>query len=173
MCDLPAHTREIVRVGNALAAFSARVFRLCVKRAIPVALENPASSLLWQVPQYVSLAAHRQVHCVGCDYCLYGMPWRKRTRFMYAVVDLSAVARRCSSRKGICDRTGCRHVQLCGAQGGKLLTKLAEPYPAPLSRLLARCFSAALCSDKLHTMRRLSTSTSRTSLPPNPHLISM
>ena len=145
-------------MGNILASFSARVFRACVKQTIPVALENPATSLLWQVPQYVSLARSDEVKCMEADYCLYGMPWRKQTRLMYAHLDLAPAARRCSSRKGICDRTGKRHVQLCGAQDGKLLTKLAGPYPAPLSRLLARCFSAALCSLKTHRMRHITSS---------------
>ena len=61
-------------------------------------------------------------------------------------------------RKGICDGTGNRHVQLCGAQDGKLMTKLAEPYHAPLGRLLARCFSAALCSLNTRRMRHIASS---------------
>ena len=149
-----------------MESFSARVFRVCVKQATPVALENPATSLLWQVPQYVSLARSEEVKCMEADYCLYGMPWRERTRFMYARFDLTPAACRCSSRKGMCDRTGKRHVQLRGAQGGKLLTKLAEPYPAPLSRLLARCFSAALCVQKTHRMRHITSTSLRCLAPP-------
>ena len=142
--DMPPHTQELVRTGNALAIFSATVVRHCLRLGIPVALENPGSSLLWQMPQVVALQRSSVVFVISVDYCLYGMPWRKRTKLLFANVDLHSLATRCSSKRGCCDRTGEQHVQLAGAQDGVLRTKLAEPYPARLCRGLARAFSAAM-----------------------------
>lgn len=156
--DMPAHTQELVRNGNVLAAFSCRVFRQCCQLGIPVALENPASSLLWRMPQMLSLLRREDVSLVQTDYCQFSVPWRKRTKFMYAHVDLACVERTCHSKKGICSRTGQRHVQLMGSQGGVMRTKLAEPYPAQLCRLLAQSFSSAVCSGKHAALRRLAGS---------------
>ena len=154
--DMPPHTQELVRTDNALATLSVAVFRQCCRLEVPVALENPGSSLLWQMPQMLALNRREDVTIVETDYCMFGVPWRKRTKFMYAYVDLSCIARKCSSRKGVCDRTGHRHVQLQGtASCGKLLTKLAEPYPAKLCKLLASSFSAALCSGVVRRLRKL------------------
>ena len=157
MKDLPAHTQELVRTGNALASFSATVFRRCLQMKIPCALENLGSSLLWQMPQFVALQRHGQVKLVQTDYCLFGVPWRKRTTFLYCHVDLDDIAGTCSSKGGICDRTGKAHIQLAGAQNGVLRTKLAEPYPPRLCRRLAQAFSSAVCCRACAPMRRLAS----------------
>ena len=105
--------------------------------------------------QMLALGRREDVTVVETDYCMFGVPWRKRTKFMYAYVDLSRIARKCSSRRGFCDRTGHRHVQLQGAKDGQLLTKLAEPYLANLCKLLASSFSSALCEGVVRRLRKL------------------
>ena len=110
------------------------------------------------MPQFVALQLHADVKLVQTDYCLFGVPWRKRTKFLYCHVDLGDIACKCASRQGRCDRTGLPHIQLAGAQDGVMRTKLAEPYPPKLCRKLARAFSAAICCQSCQAMQRLAGS---------------
>ena len=84
------------------------------------------------------------------DYCLYGAPWRKRTGLWSFLVDLDAVCCTCSSKKGICDRTGQPHVWLEGTLHGANWTLLAEAYPKPLCIKIAKAFSRSI--DELEVM---------------------
>jgi hypothetical protein len=75
---------------------------------------------------------------------MFGKPWRKRTRFMFANVDLAPAIRHCHGR-GICDRSGHAHVELTGTQKGVFMTLIAEPYPPKMCSILVRCFANAMC----------------------------
>eukprot|EP00969_Alexandrium_andersonii_P073190 3229189-Alexandrium_andersonii.AAC.1 len=72
-----------------------------------------------------------------------GMPWKKATKFLGIFLDLDPVERRCTGR--LCQRTGRPHQVLPGrSPQGPLWTKVAEPYPAPLARRLAKAFETAV-----------------------------
>ena len=63
--------------------------------------------------------AHHKAESLVSDQCMFGQPWRKRTRFLCLNVDpfdYHKIVQKCSSKKGICDRTGFMHHRLSGGQ---------------------------------------------------------
>ena len=141
--DLSPKDIEKVKSGNAMMRFSAKVFRLCLHYNIPVALENPHTSRLWLASPIKHLLRNKTVEYGYTDFCMDGKPWRKRTRLMWANLDLRYVLRSCTGKRGICARTGCSHQQLQGSQGGQFMTLLAQPYPHRLCQRLAAAFGNA------------------------------
>ena len=134
-----------VAMGNTLLKVSCCIFHTCVRLELPVTLENPSTSILWLTPQITFLQSRRVVHLCVTDFCMWGKPWRKRTAFLYAHINLDVLAaRRCTGTPGICARTKRPHVRLQGrSPNGIFWTKIAEPYPRPLCNSLVECFSSA------------------------------
>lgn len=128
---------ERIRVGNAMARFSARLAREASARGIPWIIENPQTSMLWTLPPFERLRASRKVVEVNTHFCQFGKPWRKATKLLCGSCspDLArALERRCHGR-GLCSRTGRPHQQLSGvAPCGRFWTLIAQPYPAALCR---------------------------------------
>lgn len=54
-------------LGNNLARFSFRVFKLCVLFEVPVALENPSTSRLWLLPMVRRLLKNNNASFVTTD----------------------------------------------------------------------------------------------------------
>lgn len=132
-----------VREGNLFLRFSVQVFLLCVMLHIPVTLENPATSRLWICPPILALLRKRGVHYVDIDFCAFGKPWRKRTRFAFFGVQLDHLHQfLCKgSKRGICAFSGKPHIPLMGlSPSGQFMTKIAEPYPHRLCTMLARSY---------------------------------
>ena len=103
-----------VRAGNCLMRFSAKIFRMCVQLGIPVALENSHTSRIWLAPPIKHLLSHRHVLHDFTDFCQEGTAWRKRTRIMFAHIDLRSCFHQCRGPRGICSRTQAAHVTLEG-----------------------------------------------------------
>ena len=141
---LNAKDCERLQLGNALARFSVRVFRVCLQYEVAVALENPHTSRLWLIPSILQWFQKGNVGYVLTDYCQDDKPWRRRTRLMFAHVDLHHVGRLCSGKHGICSRSGNAHVQLIGQSGGQFLTLQAQPYPKKLCSRIACRFQHAI-----------------------------
>ena len=144
-----------VAVGNRLMSFSAGVFNLCLSLMIGIAMGNPHSSRIWQAPAMFALSRRQQVFFDYTDFCIDRMSWRKRTRIMYAFVDLSCVFKHCCSLKGICDRSGSNHVVLSGSLHGVFLTLIAEPYPVALCNRIARAFHNYVCNRHVRSLANL------------------
>ena len=136
-----------VRIGNELAWFSVRVLTLCASLRIAAALENPWTSRIWLFRGFRRL--RRRWKLLATDYCQDGMPWRKRTGLLSVCVDLTSAVRLCVGPRGICSRTGERHVELRGLDNGRFRTLLAEPYPRRLCTRLVSCFKDALIANKV------------------------
>eukprot|EP00974_Lingulodinium_polyedra_P026887 2592257-Lingulodinium_polyedra.AAC.1 len=68
-----------VKDANVLALRVARLARIVVKAGGWASVENPARSLLWQVPAYVALARIPGMRLVQGDQCLFGNVYRKPT----------------------------------------------------------------------------------------------
>ena len=103
---------------------------------VPCCVGNPNAAILWSMLEW----RHFVYRDVVADYCQWGTPWRKATRFRFFNVPpgrVAAIARRCSGRRGRCSRTKMRHVVLRGRLGGRNLTSIAEPYPEGLASALA------------------------------------
>lgn len=142
--NLSVKDAERVRVGNILMAFSAKIFRICMKLKIPITLENPHTSRLWLARPIQHLLHHRLCDHGFTDFCQDGKPFRKRTRLLWCNVDLRHCLRHCCGRRGLCCRTGVRHQQLQGTEEGQFRTLLAQPYPPSLCQRLAIAFQHAL-----------------------------
>ena len=76
--DLPPRDCAKLAAGNRMLKLCIRIIKAARAAGIPVALENPGSSLLWHHPTFRQLLGHASVH--DFDYCQYGKPWRKRTK---------------------------------------------------------------------------------------------
>ena len=162
--------QEAVRVGNMLMAFSAAVFNLCIRLAVPVTIENPARSRLWVCPPMVALLRRKRPRLLplrssACG-CMWGKPWRKSTAFLSAHIAPDVLgSRRClGAKRGCCKRTGNPHIVLSGlAPCGAFWTKVAEPFPASLCSCLADAFSNAFTA--VQAKRFFQISLRRTMIP--------
>ena len=121
---------EKVKVGNAMADWLAAFVDEVLRRGIVVWIENPAGSFLWLMPSWRRLIAKYALESFYTDYCAWGTPWRKRTRF-YGRFGAAGLKLLCSCKR--------KHIQLRGfsKQHGVCWTKAAEAYPHSLTRFLA------------------------------------
>ena len=154
---LSAKDQQKVKCGNVLIRFSARILMLCGNLFIPGTLENPAMSRLWLCKATTHVLRRRFAQQAVCDFCQFGTPWKKPTRFAGVHIDLGRLAQcRCQGApRGFCSRTGSRHVPLVRQHpSGKWLTQIAEPYPKKLARLLANCFWQCKVKNKANNIER-------------------
>lgn len=141
--NLSPKDQQKVHDGNTLMRFSVCILCLALALCQPWTMENPATSRLWLCPAVQRLLRRKHVQLATVEYCMFGMRWRKSTKFLGVWIDLTLLsAYRCiGSKRGLCRRTCLPHVPLQGVnEQGIWLTKLAEPYPHKLCSLLCKCF---------------------------------
>ena len=121
--------------------FSCRVLQLALQLHVPFTMENPSRSRLW-ISSVLRVMRRRFVQTVDVTYCAFGTAWKKPTKILGVHIDLSILeSHYCrGSKRGLCLFTGKPHLALMGQSGGIWRTKLAEPYPRPFCRPLAKCF---------------------------------
>ena len=126
-------------MGNLLARFSFGLLTLARRLQLPATIENPAGSRLWQLPP-ATQAQRWQEYSI--DFCQWGKPWKKSTRFLGVNLDLVPIGRRCAGRSTCC-RTKRPHQSLTGTdpKTGHFWTAVAEPYPKGLAQALAGAFA--------------------------------
>ena len=137
--------RYKLRQGNKLFLFTLRIMEICIECNIPFVVENPFSSMAWQVPLMKRFIDRHQ--CLQCnlDFCMYGEEWKKPTKLVYKFLNLDVLALRCNSSTNICSRTSLPHVPLKGfSNDGKFMTLVAQPYPWALAAAFASVLSTAL-----------------------------
>eukprot|EP00438_Fugacium_kawagutii_P024531 Skav231382 [mRNA] locus=scaffold1586:905940:907367:- [translate_table: standard] len=124
--------------GNSHSIWLGRLIKRCDALGIWYWVENPDGSFIWIQPEWQKLEAWNKKRFFKTDFCRRGTPWRKRTRFLTNTA-LRGTARLCAGNH--------RHIVLRGRskKHGIAWTKVAEPYPRGLCRLLAR----AVCSHAL------------------------
>lgn len=154
--------RKKVRDGNSFAQWAAHLIRKYHGR-LWFWVENPQSSWFWRLPCYRSILHQHLGGFLQLDYCRFGMPWRKRTRFYTNIVELVGPGRStpgmhtvhstlhtAPKRKRKQMQTPFYLGQTCYCLGGhvhQLLkgtspsglpwTKVAEPYPHAVAEILA------------------------------------
>mgnify|MGYP003333905585 CR=1 FL=1 len=145
LASLNEAQRKRVMTGNATAKFSVKIIHMCVAQCIPVALENPTRSLLFEHPAIVRLRKHRAHVEHRFTMCAFGTRWRKSTDlpcWFCACHHLDSC--RCSGRSGLCAYTKKPHLQLQGkSDSGPNWTTIAAAYPARLCRLTASMMATA------------------------------
>ena len=125
-----------VDIGNMTMRASADYITANVEAKVPAVLENGVQSMLWNAPEIKKVVQSGIFHT--CDYCQHGTAWRKRTRFVAWNAERSDdLSRLCSSKKGICDRSGERHATLTGWSRDGAKTRAAEEYPRGSAKAIA------------------------------------
>ena len=120
--------------------YTSHIIHACIASGTPVALENPATSLLWEAPPIRRLLQSEFAQINVLDQCQFGAKWRKRTKVVcWHCIDTSSLCCLCSGRRGICSRTGKAHIVLSGScnHSKKLWTSLAQESPKKLSDQIA------------------------------------
>ena len=99
-------------------------------------IENPRTSMLWKTPGIKRLL-RLGGRFVEAHFCQYGTSYKKATRFLvWGPKSGDVVLSTCCGRKGVCSRTGRKHIELTGIRRGKFLTSAAQVYPLGLCRSL-------------------------------------
>ena len=121
-----------VREGNAMLEFLLNLVEECERRQMIYLIENPLSSWMWSQPAWSKCSSRRALWDFLVDFCVFGTPWKKATRFR-TNGQLGGQRMRCSRDHS--------HRILRGRdrETGRSLTKSAEPYPRRLCVLIAQC----------------------------------
>ena len=134
-----------VQLGNLLFRWSIRMMYLCISYYTPFVLENPLSSLAWDMAPMRKLISRFHLQCVHLDYCQFGELWKKPTCLLYYGLDISSLNKRCNTHRGKCSRTKRPHIALVGLDAdGHFMTLKAQPYPYALCKQLGQCLAKAL-----------------------------
>ena len=121
--------------GNSFGFWVASLVTTYVDESTHFWVENPDSSFLWQLPPWRALLSSSFVTLFRTDFCRFGTPWRKRTKFATDIVCLADIKLLCTLDYSHTALRGC-------GPKGLPWTKIAEPYPHGLADLLAAsvCF---------------------------------
>jgi hypothetical protein len=137
--------RKKLALGNALFRFTIRILELCERWNIPYALENPATSMAWEMQHLQRFCKTYDPNFCHLDFCQFGERWKKPTTILYNHCDLSPLNKQCSSLHGICSRTSRPHVRLAGVDHDNVfMTLRAQPYPFSMAALVGRQVASAL-----------------------------
>ena len=143
---------EQVRVddANTLLQFSVGILLLCRRMGLPATLEHPQTSSVFTMPNMTYVLSFADCDSVIVHYCMFGAPWRRATRIIGFNIKLDPLgAFQCKHAiRGLCQRSGLRHVALSGRAPGdpQFCHSSAQPYPRKLCAQLARCFYNTVAS---------------------------
>ena len=149
--ELSPKDRVALANSNAGVHVSLKIIEACRAAGVPVAMENPARSFLWIMPEVLSLMEQEDSYHMVCDLCAYGTPWKKATALLFhgwaGVSKLSKTCHAVKIGKGhrpLCGFSAVPHVTLSGIDKQKRSwkTTLAEPYPWPLVEEISGVFKA-------------------------------
>lgn len=142
---LSSSDQRKVREGNQLFSFTMRILRQCYSSQVPFVLENPLTSMAWQMTPFQKFLQQTGSHFCDLDFCMYGEAWKKPTRLVYNFISLESLSMRCNSGSHICSQTQQPHLPLKGvAPNGKFWTLVAQPYPWSLAAAAASILAKAL-----------------------------
>lgn len=135
--------RVKVSQGNVHADFCIPLVGLCIQLMIAYFIENPDRSWLWKLSTYKLFTSPSSENLFRLSYCRFGTPWQKNTRIGTST-RLAGLRMMCACQK--------RHLTLRGysTYHKSSWTKVAEPYPRGVARLLAvaLCAQAGWCENR-------------------------
>ena len=140
-------------IGNNQLLFVIQLVMCCLKSNVRFSVENPNGSWMWKQRGKLSwdkILRGKNVGDLKVDYCMFGCPWQKRTRFR---TDLHIAG------QSVFCKCGLPHIRLRGrcVERGINWTQVAEPYP----RALCSCIATSIgidCGFFLGERRRLDVS---------------
>lgn len=125
--------QRVLQTQNHLARVTLRLLHACRESGVTWAVENPAGSRFWSVPEFVEMVCDMSPCFPRCfsiitDYCQWGTPWRKATRVTFCgwPVRVTELAKRCHPHR-------CGQGQPCLPQEGSRLPVLQSPVYLSLS----------------------------------------
>ena len=142
---LTANMKQKVLLGNRMSDWVCSAVSKAHSLGILFWVENPLPSWIWFQKRWRLFAKTPGVGPLDTDYCTWGNPWRKRTRFLLNF--------NLQNTKCMCNCIS-KHLVLRGAApDGRMWTLHAQPYPRGLAAFLAANICQALGWDT--TARRL------------------
>ena len=130
LSNISEKMQKKVEIGNLMSRWLVATIRLAHSLGLIWWVENPAGSFLWLQQEWREFVEEFDLKFTKTDYCRWGTPYRKRTRFLGNAPDMD------QQLYCVCTRP---HIRLVGYS--KLhrcsWTKVAEPYPTGLARYLA------------------------------------
>ena len=130
--SVKSRAKEVL--GITLAIFTAVAAREASRCSVFWSIENPASSIIWGFPPFVSLGALPQVHKVVLHMCAFGEAWKKPTAILCNVPGLASLGLRCPGNHKHIQLSGSTVVQTPGGPRTVSRTALAGAYPFELCR---------------------------------------
>ena len=136
LANLSATAKKKVEDGNRHAIWLASLIVICIKEQILFWVENPDSSFIWLLPQWLTLGLRDKAAVFRLDYCVCGTPWRKRAKILTSC--------QLRGQSIFCSRLH-QHRKLVGwSKAHKMSwTRVAQAYP----RRLCHWISSALLID--------------------------
>ena len=117
--------RRRAEEGNRLARAAVRLIRACIEAKVGFSIENPHTSMMWDMPEMMDIQNASDSFSLSLVYCAYGAKWLKPTRLLTNVKELVSLATSCKGDH--------EHQTLRGSSPeGVLWTRLAAAYPADL-----------------------------------------
>lgn len=139
--NLSFNMKRKVAEGNSHSDFCIELIGIAKEEGVAYFLENPDGSWLWRQKKYGDYADPGSLEVFRLCFCRFGAPWRKATRIATST-RLRGLRMMCQCKK--------KHFALRGFSSlhRKMWTKVAEPYPAGLARLLgiSLCCKAGWCA---------------------------
>ena len=74
--------QEKVDSGNRHSIWLSSLIRICLQHCVFFWVENPDSSFLWSLDEWLALGSKNYKCSLRVDYCSFGCSWRKRTRIL-------------------------------------------------------------------------------------------
>lgn len=147
----PEDTAKVLS-GNRTRDATARIVECCARLGIPVAVENPVASMLWDTAAFRRLRSLPGFQEVTFDQCGYRADWRKRTKVWgWHCSWLDELATHCRGRGGQCEFTGRPHTVLVGSK----LTSASAAYPPKLCEVLAGHYTTAMEEDRHRALQKI------------------
>jgi hypothetical protein len=146
--NLSARQQQQVLEANRLARHTLLVVKSCALKGIITTIENPQSSMLWELPDWKQelLASYADI---DLDQCQFGAAWKKPTKWRcFNLFNVSCLALRCTSSH-ICSASGKEHVILRGRCPGSNIpwTRVAQSYPFKLCHFFASFIKLQVLSE--------------------------
>ena len=126
--------RHRERIACELAFFTVKLVEICLARGIYFSIENPTSSMLWELAPIKKLRLRNDTFEVEFPMCAYGAPYKKPTRLLTNCEALCSLQRTCGHKKHSQQLVG--RVSVIDASGkrvSKNRTDLAGAYPHELT----------------------------------------
>ena len=130
--------RQKEEISIALVLFMVRLFRECVRCGVPVSVENPLSSKLWEFHLVRELMSLSNCRFVVWDMCRFGSAYRKPTALLTTLSELESLSKRCNHAFRHIPAAGSTRVRVGSGYKWVARTTLAGVYPAQLCTAWAR-----------------------------------